>query len=187
MDRFHARSRVLIDDDCAIGRELYADALEAELGGIRLAAGCEQHEVGLLVRAVGVAHLEAVGVLDDFRRLAAEVDLEAFVRQLLGDALAEIGVEAAQQALTAVGKRGLDAEPMEDGRKFQCDVAAADHQRTLGQPRKMECLVRRDGVLMALDRRHHRPRAGSDEDVLRAVAPAVDLHGVRIDHGGAAA
>src|SRR5581483_816330 len=98
VDRLDARARVLVDDHRAVGREFHPGALEAELGAIRLAAGGEEHEVGLLVRPVGIADLETVGVLDDLRRLAAEVDLEPFVRQLLGNALAEIGVEAAQQA-----------------------------------------------------------------------------------------
>ena len=126
MDRVDARLRVAIDDHRPVGGQLHADALEAEVRGVRLAAGGEEHELGPLVRAVAVAHLEAVGVLDDVRRLAAEVDLQALVRHLLGDALAEIGVEAAQQALAAVGKRGLDAEPVEDGSELERDVAAAD-------------------------------------------------------------
>src|SRR5207248_209123 len=80
MDRFDARSRILIDDHRAVGGELYADALEPKLGGVRLAAGGEEHEVGRLVRPVGVADFQRVRVLDDLRWLAAEVDLEAFVR-----------------------------------------------------------------------------------------------------------
>jgi hypothetical protein len=48
------------------------------------------------------------------------------------DARAELGVEAAQQALAAVGERRLDAQAVEDRGELERDVAAADHQRARG-------------------------------------------------------
>ena len=59
MDRIDRASGILVDHDRAVRRELDAGRLEAEVGGVGLAAGGEQHEVRLLVRAVGVADLEA--------------------------------------------------------------------------------------------------------------------------------
>src|SRR6185503_2084378 len=47
-------------------------------------------------------------------------------------------------------------------------------------------LVRRDRVLAAGDRRDLRPPAGRNQDVLRGVRPAPELHRVRVTHGRAA-
>src|SRR5256885_3038376 len=139
------------------------------------------------MRPVGVADLQAIGVLDDLCRLAAEVDIDAIVRHLLGDPLAEVGVEAAQQALAAIRERRAYAEAVQDRGELERDVAAAHDQRALGQALEMECFVRRDGVLAPFDRRYHRPGAGGDQDVLRAGAPPAHFYGVRIDEGGASA
>src|SRR5258706_14941511 len=92
-------------------------------------------------------------MLDDRRRLAAEVDRQPLVSHLLGDALAELGIEAAQQALAAIRERGLHAQAVEDRREFERDVAAADDQRALRQFLEMERFVGGDGVLASLDRR----------------------------------
>ena len=139
------------------------------------------------MRPVGVADFEAVLVLDDLRRLAAEVDGEPAVAHFVGDALTEVGVEATQQPLAAVGERGLDAEPLEDRGELERDVAAADDQRALRQLLQVERLVRADGVLATFDRRHDRPRTRGDQDVLGAVALAIDFHFVRREHRGATA
>ena len=159
MDRVDARLRVAIDDDCAVGCQRHAGTLEAEVRGVRLAAGGEEHEVGLLVRPVGVADFEAVLVLDDLRRLAAEVDGEPAVAHLVGDALTEVGVEATQQPLAAVGERGLDAEPLEDRGELERDVAGADHDRAARQALEVKGFVGGDGVLAARKRWQVRPGA----------------------------
>ena len=52
------RARVLVDDHRAIGGELHARRLEAELRRIRPPAGGEHHEVGALDRAVGELDLD---------------------------------------------------------------------------------------------------------------------------------
>jgi hypothetical protein len=88
---------------------------------------------------------------------------------------AEIGVEAAQQARAAVRERRLDTEPVEDRRELDRDVAAAHEQRALRQPLQEKRFVRRDRVLASRDRRHLRPGAGRDENVLRRECLAVDL------------
>src|SRR5258706_2776633 len=139
------------------------------------------------MRAVGVADLQAIGMLDDRRRLTAKVDRQSLVRHLLGDALADFAVEAAQQPLAAIGKRALHAEAVEDGGEFERDVAAAHDQRALRQALEVERVVGGDRMPAPGDRRHHRRRAGGDQNVFRRVALAVQLHRVRIYYGGAPA
>src|SRR3954468_11859556 len=181
VDGIHARFGILVDQDRAIGPELHARGFEPEVRRVRPAPGGEEHQVRLLVRAVGVADLEAVGVFDDLRRLAAEVDLEALVAHLVGDPVAHLGVEAAQQALAAVREHRLDAEAVEDGSALERDVAAADHQRSLRKPLEVERFVRGNGALAPFDRRDDRPRARGDEDVPRAVFLALHFDRVRIE------
>ena len=96
MDRIDAARRVAIDDHRAVGADLDARGLEAKLGRVRAPAGGEKDEVGFLARAVAVRDLErAVGAPRERRRLGAEMDDHAFGGHLLGEARAEVGIEAA--------------------------------------------------------------------------------------------
>src|SRR5258707_6782611 len=52
---------------------------------------------------------------------------------------------------------------------------------------ELEGFVESDSVLAPGYRRHHEPRAGGDEDVLRRVPLAVQLHRMRVEHRGASA
>jgi hypothetical protein len=113
--------------------------------------------------------------------------VDSFLPQLVCDALAELGVEVAQQAGAAIGQRRLDAEAVEDRGEFERDVAAADHHRALRQALERERLVGRDRVLRAGNRRHLRPGAGRHQDVFRHPAAAVDLDRVRVDEARATA
>src|SRR6185436_12451439 len=101
---------------------------------------------------------------------------------LLGNARAELGVEAAQQALAAVGELRLHAKTVEARGELERDVAAADHHRALRQPLEVEGLVGSDGVLEAGQRRLVWPAAGSDEDMPSGDGFSVDRNRVRIHH-----
>ena len=158
VDRVHVGGGVLVHDDGAVGGELHARRFEAEARAVRLAAGGEQDEVGFLARAVAVGDFQIAPRAPGNRdRLTAEMDAQALRLHLFGNALAELRVEAAQQALAAVGERGLHAQAVEDRGELERNVAAADDERARRQPRKVKGLVRADGVLASRDLRQHRP------------------------------
>lgn len=85
-------------------------------------------------------------------------------------------VEAAQEQLAAVQQRGFRSQPLEDAGKFHGDITAADHQHTLGQVFEEEGLVGADRQFLARDVRNLRPATGGDQNMLGAVALAVDFH-----------
>src|SRR5439155_1225008 len=83
----------------------------------------------------------------------------------IAEALADLGVEAAQQPAAAVRERGGHSHAVEDRGELHRDVAAADHQRARGQLLEVEGFVRRDGELGSGDLRQARPGAGRHQDV----------------------
>ncbi len=126
-------------------------------------------------------------MLDDALGLGAEADLHPLGRHFFAQALADLAIEAAQEAPAAIGERGIDVQAVEDGRELHGDIAAADHHDAPRQALEMERLVRGDGMLASRNGRHLRPRARGDEDVLRGNAAPVDLDRMRVHHRRAAA
>ncbi|MNZ91902.1 hypothetical protein D3C78_1109060 [compost metagenome] len=90
--------------------------------------------------------------------------------------IAHPAVEAAQEQVAAVQQRGLGAQALEDPGKLHGDITAADHQHALGQILEVERLVGADRQLLARNVRDLRPAASGNEDVLGAVALAIDFH-----------
>ncbi len=108
-------------------------------------------------------------------------------KQLLGQRVAQVLVEAAQDLLAAVEQRGLGAEAVEDAGELHGDVAAADDHDRGRQRVEVEGLVGGDGVAGAGQVRHDGAAAGGDQDGLgrdRAVA-RLDAHRVAVDQLGA--
>ena len=99
------------------------------------------------------------------------VKVDAFLLHFVGQHAAELAVEAAQDARAAIDQRwSLRAEAVEDGGELERDVAAADHQRARRQRRRGEdASFEVIAQLGAWNRGHHRPAAGSDQDMLAAV------------------
>src|SRR5688572_15970796 len=84
--------------------------------------------------------------------------------------------------------RGLRAEPVEDVRELERDVAAAHDQHAMWKFLQMKRLVRRDADLDARQvLRKMRLATGRDQDALRGelAAGLREAYGVRIDDFGA--
>ncbi len=130
----------------------------------------------------------AVHLLDPLDDVLGD-DLDAALLQLGAQMRAHVVVEAAQDVVAAIDQRHLGAEAVEDAGELDRDIAAALDQDALRQLLQMECLVRRDDVLVALDVLAHRRRAaGRDQDMLGAhgLAGGAELDGVRIEQHRAA-
>ncbi|MNX61455.1 hypothetical protein D3C86_923890 [compost metagenome] len=121
--------------------------------------------------------------------LAAQDDLDAALLDLAGQMGAHVVVKAAQDVRAAIDQGRLDAEPGENARELDRDIAAARDQDALGQFRQVEGFFGRDGVF---DARQvlglPRAAAGGDQDLLggEGLVLADDLDRVGVLHHGAA-
>ena len=102
------------------------------------AAEREQHLVGIQRAPVG--ERDQPGVAHGFDRLdrRAGDDLDAVDRHLRLKPLAQVVVEAAQDALAAIDQRDLRAQALQQARELHRDVAAALDHRIERQPRPFE-------------------------------------------------
>ena len=117
---------------------------------------------------------------------AVEPEIDAAATHLLGQVAANLPIESAQEQRTAVDQGHVATESREDARELDPDVTAAHDREALRQALQVERLVRADRVLDARDRRHVRPTADGDQDLVRSDPPAacvspIDLHPVRIE------
>ncbi len=110
----------------------------------------------------------------------------------LGIGLAErggdLGIEAAQQRLSAVEQGRLGAERGEDARELDRDVAAADHEDARRLGLQIEHAVRVDGEFRAGDQRlvdRARPHRDQDEFCAHAPVRADEADRVRVLDDGA--
>ena len=72
----------------------------------------------------------------------------------------------AKHDVGAVDQGHLASELVEDAGELVGDIAAAGDHDPLRQLVEVEHFVRADRMLDALDLRHHRPRAGRDQDLV---------------------
>ena len=114
---------------------------------------------------------------------ALHTHVDAALEHLLGQAVAQLLVEAAQDLGAAVEERGLDAEAVEDAGELHGDVAAADDQDRLRQLSQVERLVGGDGVPGAGHVGHDGTAAGGDQDVAGRDPAAAGLHDHRVRVG----
>src|SRR5690606_9634079 len=123
----------------------------------------------------------AVSLAFDAGDVGIELQVHALLAQLVAQMLTHRAVKAAQEQIAAIQQRSPCAQAMEDRGELHGDIAAADHQYTLGQLLEEEGLVGADGVLATGNVRNLRPAAGGDENALGPVALAIDLDGMAID------
>ena len=93
-------------------------------------------------------------------------------------------VKTSQEHLTAIQQRGLGAQPLENPRELDGNVASAHNQHALWQRLEKERFVRTDGVFMPRDLGDLRPATGGDEDVFCRVPLTIDQHLVWPGQGG---
>ena len=93
--------------------------------------------------------------LVDGRDLGVAHDVDAALEEFLGEAVAQLLVEAAQDLGAAVEERRVDAEAVEDAGELHGDVAAADDQDGFRQAVEMERLIGGDGVAHARHLGHY--------------------------------
>ncbi|ABA48398.1 hypothetical protein BURPS1710b_0499 [Burkholderia pseudomallei 1710b] len=182
VDRRHRRRRIGVDFDRAVRVARDPDRLEPEPVAIRDAPRRIQHRVVRPVRALGEPERQpAVGAALDRLDRRARMDGDTLLRHLAMQRVPHVVVEAAQDLLAAIEQVDIDAEPVEDARELDRDVAAADDRDPLRQLGQLERLARRDRVLDAGNRRQHRPRACRDGDVPGGDTPARDVDRMRAD------
>src|SRR5690606_32654401 len=135
--------------------------------------------------AVVAVHDEAAVALDDAIGGAPLMELDAARDEVLGDALGDLDVEAAEDRRAAADDDDLGPEPTEDAREFERDVAAPDDDDALGGVGEVEDLVGGDAELGAGDLGAVGSAARGDEDALGRDAAAIDVDRVRIDESPA--
>ena len=99
----------------------------------------------------------------------------------LGQALAQVLVEAAQRQRLAVDQVHLGAECLEDAGELDRDVARADDRDALRHARQEERVVGDDAELGAGDGDTLRMAAGGDDDAFGGDALAADVKRVRVE------
>ena len=107
--------------------------LEAEVGGVGLAADGDQDLVEVVRRHLAVVRdgdAEAAGRrLDDALHARLDHDLLEPGADVLDHDVDQVGVGADQQAREELGHRDLAAEALVDQAELEADVAAADHEQ----------------------------------------------------------
>ena len=93
------------------------------------------------------------------------LQINAFVDHFGRNQVATFIVEPAQDLFAAVHLRHLDAQTIENARKFAGDITAADNQDRLGQVIKQENLVRCDRQIGAFNRRFDRATTNSHQNM----------------------
>ena len=146
-DAVDRRLRVLVDDDVAVPAELDTDFVEAEAERVRRAADSEHDLLGGQRRAVRQMPDEPGAGLLEVREDVPGDDADALLDVGLGETVAQILVEAAQDLVAAIDDRRLDAEVRENAGELHGDVAATGDDDPLRQARQIERLVGGDDVL----------------------------------------
>ncbi len=152
------------------------------MGGVGRAPQGVEHQVGAQLPAVRAVADEFIADALQPHWLKAAVRLDAALGHRLGQPLPQVGVEAAQRQIGAVGQRHCAAEAAVDAGEFHCDVAGAEHQQAARQRGQLQHLVGSRGQLDAGDVRMIGRAAGGDQQPLRPQALAIDLHRVRVQY-----
>ena len=112
---------------------------------------------------------------------SAETQLDALARQDALERLGDLGIHRGQDAVEEFHHRHLCTEPPPHAAEFETDIAAADHHQVARHSVELEAAGGGDDLLLVhLDAgQRHALGAGGDDDVLRSVGGAVDVHGTR--------
>lgn len=127
-----------------------AGGLQAQIVGVGLPPEGQQHVAGHDLRRALRAlqlHGRTVGMRreGDAARVGAYRD--ALVLQHLGDGLGDVGILAPDQVRVLLHHRDLRPQAAKDLRKFQADVAAADHHQMLRQRAQLQDRVLFNGLI----------------------------------------
>ncbi|MPL74175.1 hypothetical protein SDC9_19985 [bioreactor metagenome] len=183
VDALHIGRPMRVGLHLAARQHLDAERLEAETRGIGLAAGCDEHHLGLdrgcalvLAQLVGDGVL-ALALLDTLHR-GAEDELQPLLGQNLLEGLGDLAVHAGGDRVEIFDDRHLGAEAGIDRAHLEADDAGADDHHRLRDLRQRERAGRGDdGVLVDLDARERgRFRARGDHDRLGRVHLVAHLH-----------
>src|SRR5207302_1303240 len=191
VNRVYRALGVFIHHYRAVGGQFHTRGLQAQVPGARLASGREHHQAVVLDAVTAEQDLDLRAELHQAHGVQVEPHVDPLAGHLLAEALADLGVEAAQQPVAAVRERSGYPYAVEDRGELHRDVAAADYQSARWQILEMEGFVRRDGEPAAGDLRQARPGAGRHEDVTSAIGAAEpvglgDRHARAVDVGQAA-
>src|SRR5207248_634494 len=166
---FCGRAVAIVDPDGSLVVELDAALVAAEVVGVGTPADRDQQ--------VGPADLSAALQVDrdvallafHARHRGALAQLDAFLAKRFLDLDGDVRILAREQVLSAIDDGDGRAEAPEHLRELAADVAAAQDHEVRGQLAKLHhrAVVQPGHGLETLDRRHHRPRAGVDDDGLR--------------------
>src|SRR5690606_20879696 len=115
---------------------------------------------------------EMAAVAPDRPHLGAHQQLDPGLAHRLGEMLAHVLVEAAQDLFAAIDDRHLHPEALQQAGELERDEAAALDQHLVGKCLEVEDLVAGDRELRPFDRRPVRDAAGGHEDVPRLDALA---------------
>ena len=123
---------MLVDGDGAIGRKADACCFEVKAFGVRFAACCHQHVVGLH------AHLLAFLLKEDGRAVDAlhacsHVEGDATLLHQFAQALGYVAVQHGQALLQVLHHGYFRTEPLEHARKLHADDAGTNDAEPLGQ------------------------------------------------------
>ena len=129
MNRTHAARRKAIDDHFAVVLQRDARLFEPESVGCRAPSRRDQNLIDIERRAVAERDAKPIGNAFDAGRQHERADRDAVALQDLGQALPHVLIEPAEDVLAAECHGDRGAQPAEDRRELECDVAGADAEK----------------------------------------------------------
>ncbi len=143
--------------------QLDAGVFQAQVVQHRAPAGGIEHAIGdqlapILEGGLEAAVLELVDALD----VGVELQVEPALFQFFLQVRAYRTVEATQEQVATVQKRGSRPQALEDASELDRDIATAHHQHSAWQVLEVEGFVGGDGQFLARNVRHLWPATGGD-------------------------
>src|SRR5690606_27251740 len=113
----------LVDGDMTVRRQLHAGRLQPQPVDVGVPAGGEHHHAEGCLDAIAEADDDVLAVAAQGGDVGLIDDADPPLLQARLQAVPQVHVEAAQQALPSIDDGGVDAEAGEDGGKFHRHVA----------------------------------------------------------------
>ena len=165
VNRWHRTFVAVIDVDRSVLALLDADRLEAQAIDVGHPAGRIKHRVRLDAAAVGQQRAKPIAGFFDRQHVGRGVQIDPVLAHLRFDEAAHVVVEAAQHPGSAVQLGHFRAQPVEDGREFARDVAAANDEQSLRERVEVEHAVGADNQFVSRKKWDARGPPSSDQDV----------------------
>ena len=179
-------ARELVDHDMAVPAEIDTGLVEPKPHGVGKPAGGGHDQAGM--ETVAAFEMDAVTsiYLFDAGGFRVDADVDAALAHRLGQPVAQVGIEIAQDLIAAMDHGDLHAEPGEDRGELHADIARPNDGDARRQLFELKAFVGADQMLGAWQLGDHRMAAGGDQDGLgadRRIAVR-EPHRVRIiEHG----